>query len=635
MAAQSEVIYPPRGVQLLDGGLNTKFEPSIIGDNESPDCANVVFTNGSVGTRGGVSKLNTTAVGSYVCDGLYTRRADTGAETMVAFFGGTMWQLGTTTFSTVGSAQSVFTAGIRVAACQYRNNLFIGNGYVIPYKYNGTDFTRHGVYPPVSNTVALSTATGGNVPVGDVTYYVTFRNSYTAESDISTGITFSSVQSGTVSLVCLPVGPQSYGVASRRIYRKDASGTTALLVTTLNDNTTTTYTDTSSRTSLTSTAPTDNGVPPKFNACIYAANRLFVNDLANPNYVWYSELAEPFTFPSTNFFKVGDAASDLVKGFEIQDNAVVCICENSHWLNIMGSSDDADWAQVRVRGAYGSKSPFGTWHYDNKIGFPAYQNSKFVGFAAIRGADVEQAATILSVGIAGSDLTSDKIETDMFDVVATYTPNISSMVYKNKAYITLTKASGNTTNNRVYLFDFSTSNLSKSQKYTWAPISGINAAQFTIYDGKIYAGDSTATGFVRQLETTSYNDDSSAINSYFWTKEFSGQPGHENLPKDFRKLKLLVDLAGVYYMEVRWVVDSDSGVGQVYNVNLDPDATTWNNFTWGVDTWGGGSNQREIEIPLGQTFGKRIKFKFSNQNTANQRFKVHRLSYTYNLRGYT
>src|SRR5688572_16016774 len=130
-------VYPEKGVILFDGGLNSKYERSIIPDNESPDCANVIFDNGSVGTREGFTKLNTTAIGSFTVDGIYTRRVDTGGETMVVFAGGSGWQLGGSTFTTIGSAQSVFTAGVRVAAAQYENHMFVGNGGVIPYKYNG------------------------------------------------------------------------------------------------------------------------------------------------------------------------------------------------------------------------------------------------------------------------------------------------------------------------------------------------------------------------------------------------------------------------------------------------------------------------------------------------------------------
>src|SRR4051812_23606176 len=99
MSKPFQRIYPKQGGITLDGGKNNKFERSIIEDNESPDCANVIFTNGAVETRQGVAKLNAIPIGSFVIDGLFTRRADNGAETMVAFAGGTGWQWTGTTFT--------------------------------------------------------------------------------------------------------------------------------------------------------------------------------------------------------------------------------------------------------------------------------------------------------------------------------------------------------------------------------------------------------------------------------------------------------------------------------------------------------------------------------------------------------
>lgn len=634
MAAQYEVIYPSNGVVLFDGGLDTKFEKSILPDNESPDCLNVVFKNGAVETRPGSSKLNTATVGTFVCDGLYTRRSNDGSsETMIAFHGGTARALVGTTFSTIPSALSVFTAGIRVAAAQYLDNIFVGNGGIIPYKYNGTDWTRHGVYP-LTNVASALTVAGGNVQPGVISYKFTTLNSYAVESDLSTlAITLTATASCSVSLTSLSLAPQSYGVNSRRVYRFGPSNATYVLIGTISDNTTTVYNDNIQ--TPTTNAPTDNGVPPKFSACIYHANRLFVNDATNPNYVWYSVLGQPYTFPSTNFFKVGDASSDLVKGFEVFDNALVINCENSQWLNYMTSTDDTTWRQVKVRSTMGCKSPFGTWKYQDKIGFPAFQNTKFVGFATLSGDAVEPSATLLTVSVAGSELLSDKIEPDMFLVQEAYAKNISAMVYKNKAYIAVTYDSLNTTNNRIYLFDFSMSNLSKNQKFSWVPLTGLSPAQFTVYGGYLYYGSSSVDGFVYQLETSTYIDNTTAINSYFWTKEYSGLKGHENLPKDFRKVKILADTAGNYYMNLTWKVDSDKGVGQTKQVYLNPGAALWGTMQWGRDLWGSGKTQSEFEISLGQTQGKRIQFKFDNQNTANQRFKIHRMTFIYNVRGNT
>ena len=123
-------VFPPNGKVLLDGGLNTKFEQSIIDDSESPDHMNVVFDAGSVGTRNGFITVNTASVGSYVCDGIYTRKASNNAETMVAFFNGTGFTLDGTSLVTIGSAQSVFTAGFRVGAAQMEEHLFVENSSV-------------------------------------------------------------------------------------------------------------------------------------------------------------------------------------------------------------------------------------------------------------------------------------------------------------------------------------------------------------------------------------------------------------------------------------------------------------------------------------------------------------------------
>ncbi len=635
MGSKYEVVYPSDKSIMFDGGKDNKFEKSIIPDNESPDCLNVVFTNGAVQTRGGNAILNTATVGTFVCDGLYVRRSDDGSQTMIAFHGGTARALVGTSFNTIPSALSVFTAGIRVGAAQYRNNIFFGNGGVIPMKYNGVDFTRHGVYPPPTNTTSALTNGAGAVSAGSATYKIAFVNSYAAISDVSAGITITLAASSTVSLTSLPLAPTSWGVSARRIYRS-SNGSTSKLLATVADNTTTTYTDNTDTLSLTTTAPTDNGVPPKFSVCLYHANRLFVNDTANPNYVWYSELGEPFTFKSTNFFKVGDASSDLVKGFDIYDNSVVVHCENSQTINYMtNSADDTTWRQVRVRSSFGNKSPFGTWTYNNKIGFPAFQNTKFVGFAALNGDTVEPSATFLTVSVSGSDLLSDKIEPDIFDVQEAYASNISTIVYKNVAYIAVTYGAGTTTNNRIYAFDFSKSDLSKKQEWSWAPFSNQTPAQFAIYGGFLYFGSAANDGFIRQLETGSYVDGSTAINSYYYTKQFSGNPGHENLPKDFRKVKFVADLAGDYYMTLTWKVDSDKGSGQTKNVYLNPGGSLWGTMQYGRDVWGGGQNDFEFEISLGQCYGKRIQFKFDNQNAANQRFKVHRMTFTYNIRGYT
>jgi hypothetical protein len=648
--SRERYFYPSVGQDrvLLDGGLNNKFDPNLIEDSESPDCKNVVFGEGSVGTRQGYVKLNSNVIGgtgnSFVGDGLYTRRSRTGVETMVAFAGGSAWTWDTNTFATIPSAQSVFTAGVRVATAQYENHMFVGNGGVIPYKYNGTDWTRHGVYPPNASHIssptfsAASQAAGSNFASGSsYTYKVVFVNSQSVAGNPGTAVTFvaaANSQVGTIRLTSIPVGPQSFGVAARRIYRTENGGSTYKLVTTIEDNTTTTYDDTTQDAGLGATAPSDNGVPPMYSTIAYHKDRLFCNDPENPNLVKYSGVGEPYTFGALAFESFADDAGDTVKAIDVHNDGIVVRCEKSVWLWYMPTTTTTDWRKVRLNAPYGSKSPFGGILFNDKFMFPAMQTDKFVGFAAISGGSIAPSSSLLTLTAVGSELQSNPIEPDMFDVQAAFVGNISGIVYQNKAWIAVTYGSGNTTNNRVYYADFSATNLKRSGKIAWVPFTGINAAQFTIYDGKLYFIDSRAVGRVYQLESGSYNDDGSAIDSYYWTKEFSGLAAHSSLHKDFRWLAILVDKAGNYYMEVRKKVDSDTGSGEAQQVDLDPGGSQWGVMVWGTDSWGGGTERAEIKVGLGTAAGQRIQFKFSNQNTVNQRFKVHWVRFIYNKKGY-
>jgi len=625
-------VYPNKGRIMLDGGLNNKFEKTIILDNESPDCLNVVYSAGSVGTREGAQKLNTSSVGTFIIDGIYSRRANDNSETMVVFAGGSAWQLATTTFSTIGSAQSVFTAGFRVGADTAENYLFAGNGGVIPYKWDGSVWSRHGVYPTTTTSTVASQATG--VLTGDYRYKVTNVNTALVESDVGPVSTTFTAASATLR-VSLPLAATSHGVNARRIYRNTiAAPTVYKRVAEVSDNSTTSYDDNIADASLGTTPPTDNGVPPKYSAIIYHQNRLWMNDPDNLNFVWYTELAQPYTVASTNFLRVGDKTSDLVRGFGVHDNGVLVFCDKSIWLIYMEDTTPSNWTVVRVRSSHGSKSPYGITTFDNKVFFPAVQNHKFVGFGVISGNSAEADKTLLTVSASGSELKSQRIEPDMFLVQEAYLKNISSVVFKNKVYASLTYDSGNTTNNRIYVFDFSTENLTKDNVASWIPWTGLNASMLCVYNGSLYYGSSTATGFVYKLETGVYNDDGSAINSYAWTKEFSGFGEDTDRHKDWRYISMLIDNAGDYFMNLTYKVDSDKGSGNDIQVDLDPGGSLWGSMVWGRDNWGGGTYQEEERIFLANARGKRIQFKFSNQNTVNQRFKVHGIRMAYNIKGF-
>ena len=220
--------------------------------------------------------LNTASVGTFACDGLFTRHSNTGAESMVAWFNGTLYANDVATFVTVPSGQSIFTAGQRVGGAEYENYLFMGNGGSIPMKYKDNELTRHGIYPPTT-TMTVATAATGSALTGQYQYKVSYVNSNLVESDVyGTTPTFTAA-SENIALTSIPVAPQSFGVDSRRLYRTENSGTVFYRLATLSDNTTTTYEDAILDIDLGVAAPSDNGVPPNYKSIVYHSSRMFVH----------------------------------------------------------------------------------------------------------------------------------------------------------------------------------------------------------------------------------------------------------------------------------------------------------------------------------------------------------------------
>ena len=111
---------------------------------------------------------------------------------------------------------------------------------------------------PGALTAALGSG-AGNVDNGAHRYLVTFVTSdgETQAGDVSSSVTVADkTVNGKVSLSAIPLG--SSIVTSRKIYRTTAGGSTYLLLTTIADNTTTTYTDNIADSGLGAEAPSTN-----------------------------------------------------------------------------------------------------------------------------------------------------------------------------------------------------------------------------------------------------------------------------------------------------------------------------------------------------------------------------------------
>ena len=129
---------------------------------------------------------------------------------------------------------------------------------------------------PTAPTVALaSPAAAGNVDNGAHRYRVTFvtADGETDGGTISDIVTVADKSvNGQVAVSAIPLGGSA--VTSRKLYRTIAAGASYLLLATISDNTTTTYTDNTADASLGAAAPTTNTTEdPILNALITATRQ--------------------------------------------------------------------------------------------------------------------------------------------------------------------------------------------------------------------------------------------------------------------------------------------------------------------------------------------------------------------------
>jgi len=132
---------------------------------------------------------------------------------------------------------------------------------------------------PTAVTAALAGAGAGNVDNGAHRWLATF---VTAAGETQAGIVSAAVTvadkttNGKVALSAIPVGGSA--VTSRKLYRTIAGGTTYLLLATLADNTTTTYTDNIADASLGAGAPATNTTGDPVLSSMLTAARLFAEN---------------------------------------------------------------------------------------------------------------------------------------------------------------------------------------------------------------------------------------------------------------------------------------------------------------------------------------------------------------------
>ena len=623
-------------IPVFDGGLNTKFVNTNTPPNQSPDLQNVDFDDhGAVSTVDGYTVFNPVAIGTAVIDGLHSYVNNAGTRELLAACKGSIWRASGNTFVTVGSSQSQYTAGQDVNMITVESEVYIQNGYIKAYRWNGGDYLQVGVSAPTSGTVsAVSDGTGALN--GSYEWYMTGVNTAGVEGDYSelTSVAVT-ITNGQANLSEIYEYPASAGVVEKYIYRNTAGVASVPYRVTSITNLISAMTDNVADSSISTAPPSDNGTPPKCKFQVFHRGRIFA--AGDPDFatrLWYSNQGDPEIWASTNYVDVGKGDGEKITAIRVYSNSVI-IHKNdgkgrgSIWLLYMPDTEDistsSNWYLVKSPSAYGAQSNKAIDFFSNLMFF-----LNRYGAYAFTGTDLALSSADSSIGSFSVDSHTFDIEPDVYAFKETLLDKAAAITYDNKVWLAVPSGTSSTENDKIYKYDFVRASDPNRTVGAWSRQSGPGVNNFTAHDGMLYAGSSTADGFIYQLDTgTNFN--SSAISSYFTTIPISALPEHRDYTKVFRYLEILVSTPGDWPLYCTYWVDFYNEVGVTTSIDLNSGSNLWGTFVWGTGKWQAGTDKERKRIVLYGAVGKAIKFKFWT-NTADQYFTLHELELKYNLR---
>ena len=254
----------------------------------------------------------------------------------------------------------------------FQNYLVFGNGIEPVRKYDGTAITTLTIAGPSSTLTDTPNAAPSNgtfAATGTYYYRVSFRNSLDGTESLASDPSGGALLAATddnIDLTSIPVSSNAQ-VNQRRLYRKDAAATEYYYLADINDNTTTTYTDTG--TAVSSTLPIDDlrgDVEECRFATVFGASLIVANSPANPSAIYFSE-PDTINFPAANVITVGEGDGDEITGIKAAFGYCIIFKERSiHILSGTGSTtyqvERVVPSQGCVSGATIAESPQGIYY---------------------------------------------------------------------------------------------------------------------------------------------------------------------------------------------------------------------------------------------------------------------------------
>ena len=625
-------------INAFDGGLNTKLQNTNTPLNQSPDCQNVQFDDyGAVGTNTGYNVFNTAAIATAPIDGIGKYVDYSGDQKLMVACAGSLWYASGTTFVTVAGSEGLYTSAVDVSMINVDDWVYVSNGSVRPYKYDGTNFQTIGVDPTTVLASAVCNASG--VLSGTFRYALSGVNTSNVESDVALIVSGITAVGGQVSLGGLYVYPAVSGVDTKYLYRTTAAaGVDSVLwwrVTAVT-NAVVTYIDNAYDSDLVTPAPADHGVMPPCKFMTYYRSRVFAaGSTAYPYRLYFSDAGSPEIWPVTNYIDIESGDGKKISGLAAFGNSIVVHKndgkgQGSIYLIYIGDSSGYtapdNWYVFKSPSAYSAIANKSLTFFENLLFFLNKD-----GAYAFSGEDLARTAADAQHGRFLVDSLSFDIEPDIKQLSPSGVARSCAIQYDGKIWLAVPYQSTSGTNNRIYVYDFerlSESVDTKPGAWSYRTAPGINC--WIEHDNLLYGGSSDDIGTVYALSATNYNYGGGAIDSYYWTAQIAGHEEHREYTKVWRYLYVTHECPGDWDMTVEYRTDF-SDVTTSTTIDLDSGGSEWDSLVWSVGAWDAGVGTKRTRIILVNAVGKFIQFRFRT-NTANHHWNVHEIETLYSLR---
>jgi hypothetical protein len=237
-------------------GQNSKIDPNELGSRKVQTAQNCRFEDEpqSVVKRPPLVYYTASSLGTPGVVSIYRYYKSDGTKNLIMAHDTSLY-VGTDSSGATTAIRTGLTTGKKFSFVTYKDLLYCGNGYDNIFIYDGTS---DNVTWEMGACKAVLASGGSNLDSAAAYYYAVTMDtdayicgavSNTVTTDASNRKVNLSVSNTVttdasnrkVNLSNIPLGPT--GTANRRIYRTEGGGSTLKLLTTISDNTTTTYAD--------------------------------------------------------------------------------------------------------------------------------------------------------------------------------------------------------------------------------------------------------------------------------------------------------------------------------------------------------------------------------------------------------